>query len=1196
MKKQTQFRILGKRILLLIMLFSFNLYAKDIYVAKDGNDNNPGTAAKPYKTIAKASSVAQAGDVIIIGEGTYEEIIRPARSGVAGRPITYTAKNGEKVIISAMQALSGWQKDRGSIYKTKVSWDLGQENFVMNGSTAMDLARWPNNVDGKPFTLNSLRNDGGSGSNVVNGAYLTSSQIPNIDWTGGAVFFYGDKPGSGWIAWKEFITSSSSSRVNFKLDKNPTWIRTFHDPASKGDFYLEGVKGALDYQNEWWFNSNTKELFVQMPGGGAPVDGKVQMRRREVAIDLNGRSYIEVKNLAVFGGAILLKTNSNNNKLYGISSFYGNHTQGVFRGFNAGKPSVEVNGTRNIVEKCEIAFSAATGVRLGGKFNELKNNYIHDFNYLGSYDAPLVARGGTDNKIKGNTIFNGGRDGINFNGNRCEIAYNDVYKSNLIADDCATFYTVGGPQNTEIHHNWFHDSASRGSKRKAAGIYLDNDAEAFSVHHNVVWNVEWTGVQINWNGKDIDIFNNTLVKTEGGAMGAWHKPGTAFSNVKVWNNIADVETVDDPTTQEDEGTFERDADKQNNVITKSGFANYNGNKFMLTSSSPAVNAGRQISGITNGYVGSAPDAGAYEYGGENWVPGIDWNPQLGPTGQGCYGLPGESCNDTGIQDSVEFVNAATTIPSKTSYNFEIKYSAKEKRDIIVGFWSSTGWVAGNTVQVDAGSGTVNVTIDLPNAPTPGEGYIYKTHIRPLNTSWQDALDADQVDNVTVQPAYQDKVSFTNAATTIAPSNSYTFEINYEASTRREIVVEFWSATNWLGQENVEVDAGAGTTNVTVNLSNPPATGTGYVYKLHIRPIGSGWQDAIDRDQINNVTVSQPYEDKVSFKNAPTTIVQATSYSFDIDYEASTDREIAVEFWSSTNWLGQQNVIVSRGTGTQRVTVNLANLPPVGTGYVYKVHIRPLNTTWRDALDRDQVNGVIMNTLNTQIIADGTYLITSPVNDQRLLSRTLESHSAVMVNPGNYDDQKWVFTHLGDDVYTIKNKGTNRYLEVPYAACANGTNVATWTNATDAHKQWKVVVNGTGIYGLKPMHCLGTGLDRAAGKVNANVQIWGYSSNNANQKWKIIADNTSSKNNVTREIAGLNMKKLVISPNPVKEILKLHNVDKDVSVKIVDMTGKLVLSKTIGKKELDKNVDVSLLMNGIYFISVENSSPVKFLKE
>ena len=41
--------------------------------------------------------------------------------------------------------------------------------------------------------------------------------------------------------------------------------------------------------------------------------------------------------------------------------------------------------------------------------------------------------------------------------------------------------------------------------------------------------------------------------------------------------------------------------------------------------SALVDAGLVIDGITDGYVGSAPDIGAYEYGGEYWVPGITWN-------------------------------------------------------------------------------------------------------------------------------------------------------------------------------------------------------------------------------------------------------------------------------------------------------------------------------------------------------------------------------------------------------------------------------------------------------------------------------------------------------------------------------------------------------------------------------------------
>ncbi len=1081
---QTLKTFFRKCIWILLFIFVSSLHAKNIYVAKNGNDSNSGTESNPYKTIAKASAVAQAGDVIIIGQGTYEEIVRPARSGRAGQPITYIAKNGEKVIISAMQALSSWQRDNGAIYKIKVDWDLGQENFVLNGNTAMDLARWPNNTDGDPFTLNSRRNDGGSGSNVVNGAFLTSSQIPNINWSGGSVFFYGDKPGSGWIAWKAFINSSSSGRVNFTLDKNPAWIRTFHAPADKGDFYLEGVKGALDYQNEWWFNKQTKELFVQMPGGRAPVNGVVQMRRRTTTVDLSGRSFIHIRNLAVFGGSINMPRNSNNNVIYGVSSFYGNHTLGVQKGFSANKQSVLMEGNNNTIERCEIAFGAANGIKVSGDKNRILNSRIHDFNYIGSYDAPINARGGKNTLFKGNTVFRAGRDGIQFFNNRSEFAYNDVYRSNLINDDCALLYTVGGPHHGEIHHNWFHDSEGRGKLRKAAGIYLDNDAEAFSVHHNVVWNVEWTGVQINWNGKDIDVFNNTLVKTEGGAMGAWHKEGTAFSNVKVWNNIADVRTEDDPSTQEDEGTFERDADKQNNVITQSGFTNYNGNNFTLKSNSPAVNAGRRISGITDGFVGSAPDAGAYEFGGENWVPGINWNPVLGPTGNGCYGLPGEDCNDTSIPDEIAFVNAATSIQPQTSYDFKVNYSASANREIVVEFWSSTGWLGQQMVNVNAGTGTANVTVDLASAPTPGAGYIYKAHIRPVGTTWQEAIDRDQVDNVTVE--------------------------------------------------------------------------------------------------------AQAFADKISFSNAPTSIVQATSYNLDLNYEASTDREIIVEFWSSTNWIAQQNVIVSAGIGVKTMTINLPNAPQPGSGYVYKAHIRPLNTSWQNALDRDQINNVTVTAAFRQLIINGSYQIESTQSNQRLLSRANEQHSAIMSNPYPYNDQVWVFDHKGDNVYTIRNLGTNRFLEVPYARCGNGENVATWTDANENHKKWKVVQNGSNSFSLKPMHCTSTALDRAAGAIDANVHIWSFNSGNNNQKWKIISLGNREQPEGEKAVA------LSVYPNPSSNSITIQGVEENDILTIYDLMGKIVKQTKLTAN--NESVIVSDMASGLYVLSVFGKDKVQFVKD
>lgn len=598
--------------------------AAEYYVSPAGNDANPGTAAAPFRTIARGAAVARAGDVCFIRAGTYEEILAPANSGTAGNPIVFQAYPGERVILTAMQALSGWTHDAASVYKTTVTWDLGQKNFVLHGLVPCDLARWPNNTDGDPWTQNSLRNTGGSAATVITDAFLDYAPgIPPFDWSkGGSVYFYGDKPGAGWTTWRSFIKSSTTTRVTFDLNKNPTWIRTEHAPADRGDFFLEGIREALDFAHEWYFDPATRTLFLQIPGGGAPVDGHVSMRRRIETIDLRNRSYIEVRNLTVFGGEILISGTSN--RLFGVSSFHGNRTRGVVTGFHGDSRSVDIRGSNHTIERCEIAFGSGTGIWDSGTNSRIINNYIHDFNYLGDYDAIIMSRdGGGGVKLLRNTIARGGRDAIQMVANNGEVAYNDVSRSNLIADDCGLFYTIGGPRNIAIHHNWFHDAYSSGAKFKAAGIYLDNSSEGFDVHHNVVWNTGWTSVQMNWNARDINIYNNTFWSGSA-VMGAWRPAGTAFSNVKVYNNLSN------------DGSWDPQTDRQNNRHFTPGdpFVDLANRDFRLRAGTSPIDAGRAIAGFTDGYVGTMPDQGAYEFGAPSWIAGIDWDASLGPVAYG----------------------------------------------------------------------------------------------------------------------------------------------------------------------------------------------------------------------------------------------------------------------------------------------------------------------------------------------------------------------------------------------------------------------------------------------------------------------------------------------------------------------------------------------------------------------------------
>src|SRR5579862_7607482 len=84
------------------------------YVSPSGLDTNPGTLAKPFKTIQAAANIAVAGDKVEIETGTYHEMVTPVNSGIPGKPITFEAYNGEKVTVTGADKITGWTKYSGN--------------------------------------------------------------------------------------------------------------------------------------------------------------------------------------------------------------------------------------------------------------------------------------------------------------------------------------------------------------------------------------------------------------------------------------------------------------------------------------------------------------------------------------------------------------------------------------------------------------------------------------------------------------------------------------------------------------------------------------------------------------------------------------------------------------------------------------------------------------------------------------------------------------------------------------------------------------------------------------------------------------------------------------------------------------------------------------------------------------------------
>ncbi len=109
------------QIILIAVLFSFTVSAKEYHVAKTGNDTNQGTLESPLLTIQAAANIALPGDVITVHAGTYREWINPMNGGKNDNErIIYQAAPGEKVEIKGSEIVTGWVNEKDGVWKVTI--------------------------------------------------------------------------------------------------------------------------------------------------------------------------------------------------------------------------------------------------------------------------------------------------------------------------------------------------------------------------------------------------------------------------------------------------------------------------------------------------------------------------------------------------------------------------------------------------------------------------------------------------------------------------------------------------------------------------------------------------------------------------------------------------------------------------------------------------------------------------------------------------------------------------------------------------------------------------------------------------------------------------------------------------------------------------------------------------------------------
>jgi hypothetical protein len=588
-------------LLLLICLLSiYPSTAKTIYVSfSQGNNTNPGTIDQPYKTIQFAVNQLQPGDSCIIREGIYREVVKPIVSGTKSAPIVIKAFDGERVTLTTLKLLSGFEKNDIGQYVAVADKEVKQ--LFINGKL-MNQATFPN------FNISEI--DTRNWANVD----FKSDQSATIEGIDKFTDLKGAKAiglcGSRWVSVMGTITSQTGNSIKAN-NVSLHWGNNAPDIyLGKGKGFIIGHLNLLDSPGEWHYLSNKLNLLT--PENANPSTLTIEARMEVVGLNLNGLSYIQIKGIDFKASNVTLR-NSSNCIVEDCSIRYPMPFFSFKNGFNRDDRNpelwegngVEISGNNNLIRSCYIAHSWGDGLTVWGIDNTVDNCVIEDCNWIAIDSSPLSITG-TRNNVTNNTLQFASRSILVHRYlQEGKILNNDMGQCGVICNDLGltySFYTDG--KGTEIAYNLVHDNYS---PHEGPGIYLDNGDSNYVVHHNVIWNCQ-TGIRINKPSVNNQIYNNTMMFNKI-AMAAWGYDGTKLENINTWNNISDVEP------------FMGTNLKTNFVVKSDQFVAPEQFNFLLNASSSVIDKGTQIEGITNETTGTAPDAGAYENGIAPWKAG-----------------------------------------------------------------------------------------------------------------------------------------------------------------------------------------------------------------------------------------------------------------------------------------------------------------------------------------------------------------------------------------------------------------------------------------------------------------------------------------------------------------------------------------------------------------------------------------------
>jgi hypothetical protein len=511
------------------------------YVSASGDDQGPGTEARPFATLSRARDAARslgrsapgAQPVTILLKSGTHVLNEPLVLTPADSAVTYAAAPGARPVMSGGVRVTGWRKHNDTLWAAEVPWVTNrQEAFTqlfVNGGRR-PRARTPNGgayLYSKRLTLTE-----GNPGQCTGLTYFKSEAGPWCTQEGARVVLF-----HNWVNSYNVVKAADSEKRRLDFAR-PAGI-FFLGPEVR--YYVENAFALLDEPGEWYAERG-KGLLYYYPKAGE------DMTQAEVIAPALVSSLVVVKgDLAkgafveklAFRGISFQHTDADLSRTY-PHSVQGAHTQrgaifatGLrssvieqceFTRLGEHAVSLREGCSSNVVRQCHMRDLGGGGVYLSEgapaktdeqyltAHNTVDNNFIHDGGLIFRAACGVFLGGSASfNRITHNEICDlswmGVHLGWSWTGrapaytHHNEVGYNHIHHlGNGVLNDIGGIYTLGVSPGTVLHHNRIHDISrfERGREGYGGwGIYLDAGSSEIRVENNVVYDTRDGGLHLH---------------------------------------------------------------------------------------------------------------------------------------------------------------------------------------------------------------------------------------------------------------------------------------------------------------------------------------------------------------------------------------------------------------------------------------------------------------------------------------------------------------------------------------------------------------------------------------------------------------------------------------------------------------------------------------------------------------------------